>query len=75
MKRIKVKIKQPQKCYRFFYDDAGQGFTPPCCRMTDKNGNVLREYYTFVECEGNVNQCPFVQKILEARSNNCGKTN
>ena len=69
MKRIKVKVKEKQKCYRFFIDDCGQGFTSPCCYKVDKDGNIVNQheldsYYTWVTCKGNVNNCPFVKRIL-----------
>lgn len=63
-KCVRAVIAEPKKCYRYFIDDAGQGFEVPCCRKVDEWGSLEGGYDTFVVCGGEIKKCPKIKFAL-----------
>ena len=59
-------------CSRFYMDDAGQGFTVPCCALCGSIAqNKSITYYEdcismpWVKCGGDFDKCDVVKKAIE----------
>lgn len=63
-----------EKCKWYFIDDAGQGFTVPCCSLGEDPSSVTclysgKEYKTFVNCCGSSFKCDIVKQCIEEKRN------
>lgn len=60
------------KCKRFYIDDAGQGFTVPCCALSGSiEHNKSITYYEdcvslpWVKCNGDFDKCDVVEDAIK----------